>query len=180
MKLLLSPSGRLARGRFFLAVLAVYAAGLVSQMLTAPVVLERAGLWPFAAAQLIILWSWYALHARRLRDAGRSPGLALGIAIIYLLCLVLLLMVLFFFMMPEGSSGDTVPASSFVALYLLLWVFGAFGDRPSAGIVEFYAFLLLAAAAAPFILAFGCTLWAGTRGSAPPDGGAPRHTGAPT
>ncbi len=167
MKLFLSSSDRLSGGVFLIAVLAVYVAGLASQMLTAPWVLERASLWPFAAAQFVLLWSWYALHAKRLRDAGRSPGLAAGVAVVYLLALVLLLMVLFFFMLPEGQSGDTVPAFSIVGLYVLLWVIGVFGDRPSAGLVDLYAFGLLAIAVAPLLLVIGCTAWAGTRRNAP-------------
>ena len=170
MTLFLSPSGRLSHARFWLAVLAVYLLGIASQMQTAPLVLERTSLWPFAAAQIVILWSWYALHAKRLRDAGRSSGLAAGVAIIYLLALVLFLMLLFFLMMPEGASGDTVPASSFVGLYVLLWVFGLFGDRPSAGMVEVYALGVLAVVSAPFLLVLGCSLWAGTRRSVPPAG----------
>src|SRR3972149_569722 len=108
MKMFLSPSGRLSRGGFLLAISLVYVAGLGSQMLTAPVVLERIGLLPLAAGQLAILWSWAALHAKRLRDAGRPTGLAAGIAIIYLLALVLRLILLFFFMLPDSQSGDTV------------------------------------------------------------------------
>ena len=165
MKLFLSPSGALSRSGFFLAIAIVYLLGLVSQMLTAPLVLERAGLWAFCAAQLVLLWSWYCLHAKRLREAGRGTGIAAGVAVIYLLALILLLMVLFFFMMPDAATGDTVPASSFVGLYMLLWVFGVFGDRPGAGTVELYALLLLAVASAPFLLVFGCTIWAGTRRS---------------
>ena len=173
MTLFLSSSGRLSHTGFWLAVLVVYILGIASQMLTAPVVLERASLWAFAAAQLVLLWSWYALHAKRLRDAGSSTGLAAGVAIIYLLALVLFLMLLFFFMMPEQASGDTVPASSVVGLYVLLWVFGVFGDRPSAGMVEVYALGLLAVVSAPFLLVLGCSLWAGTRRSVPPTGASP-------
>ena len=171
MTLFLSSSGRLARGRFWLAVLVVYVLGFASQMLTAPVVLERVSLWAFAAAQFVLLWAWYTLHAKRLRDAGRGTGLALGVAIIYLLALVLLLMVLFFFLTPEAPSGDTVPASSIVGMYMLLWLFGVFGDRPSLGMLDVYALGLLAMASAPFLLVISCTLWAGTRKSAPPKGG---------
>jgi uncharacterized membrane protein YhaH (DUF805 family) len=167
MKLFWSPSGRLSRGGFLLAVSVVYLAGIGSQMLTAPVVVDRFNLLPFACAQLGILWSWYVLHRKRLRDAGRSSGLAAGIAILYLLALVLLLMVLSFFSAPDSGSGDTVPASSIVGLYVLLWAFGTFGERPSLGMLDLYALILLAIALAPFILVFGCTLWAGIRRSAP-------------
>ena len=38
--------------------------------------MARTGPWLFAAAQALLIWVWYVLHAKRLRDAGRSVGLA--------------------------------------------------------------------------------------------------------
>ena len=35
---------------------------------------------------------WFALHAKRLRDAGRPIGLAIAIAILYALAIVLLML----------------------------------------------------------------------------------------
>jgi uncharacterized membrane protein YhaH (DUF805 family) len=182
MTLFLSSSGRLSGGRFWVAVLVVYGLGFASQMLTAPVMLERVSLSAFAAAQFVLLWAWYALHAKRLRDAGRSTGLALGVAVIYLLALVLLLIVLAAFMMP-GQSGlmmpgekapDAVPASGILWIYVLaLWfaTSGGFFPQPDQTSAIVLSSMLFVIAAAPVLLVLGCTLWAGTRRSEPPKGG---------
>lgn len=96
-------SGALGRWRFAIAIGAVYLFGLAGQMLTAPVVLARFGLWPFLAMQAALTAAWYVLHARRLRDAGLGIAPAQGIAVIHALAIVLLLLVGAFFMenVPE-------------------------------------------------------------------------------
>ena len=35
--------------------------------------------------QALLIWMWFALHAKRLRDAGRTIGLAVGAAVLYAL-----------------------------------------------------------------------------------------------
>lgn len=101
---LLSSHGFLGPGRFAVATLVVYALGLATQMLTAPPVLMHFGLWPFLLTQASLTWVWFALHATRLRDAGRGASPAQGIAAIYLLAGVLLVLVGVFFM--ENASVD--------------------------------------------------------------------------
>src|ERR1700684_2539010 len=91
LRFLFSPSGRLAPQAFVIAAIAVYAAGAAAQYLTTPNILALSGLWSFAAAQAVLIWIWYALHARRLRDSGHSIGLAAGAAALYALSVVLLL-----------------------------------------------------------------------------------------
>ncbi len=91
LRFLFSTSGRLAPQAFVTAVIAVYVAGAAAQYFTVPNILAHAGLWPFAAVQAVLIWIWYALHARRLHDAGRSTGLAAGAATLYALSVVLLL-----------------------------------------------------------------------------------------
>src|SRR5580658_9709912 len=90
---LLSPGGRLKPQPFTYAAIAVYLAGAASHLLTAADVMTRAGLWPFLAAQILLLWLWFALHAKRLRDAGHGSGLAAGVALLYALSIALLLIV---------------------------------------------------------------------------------------
>ena len=75
LRFLFSPSGRLRPQAFAVAAIAVYAAGLASQLLTTPRVIARDGLWPFAMVQVVLVWVWFSLHAKRLRDADRSIGL---------------------------------------------------------------------------------------------------------
>ena len=93
ISLLCSPSGRLKPQPFIYGAIAVYLLGAASQLLTTPDILRRGGLLPFVAAQLALIWIWFCLHAKRLHDAGRSSGLAVGIALLYLLSVVLLLIV---------------------------------------------------------------------------------------
>src|ERR1700733_7995182 len=93
LRLVFSPSGRLGPLAFAYGAIAIYAAGAASQWLTLPDVLSRAGLWPFAAVQALLIWIWFVLHARRLHDAGRPAGLAAAAALLYALAVVLLLIV---------------------------------------------------------------------------------------
>src|SRR6266542_2869022 len=74
--LFLSISGRLAPKPFALGAILVYAASLASQALISPPIVARSGFWPFAAAQATLLWGWYALHVKRLRDAEEDAGTA--------------------------------------------------------------------------------------------------------
>ncbi len=72
-----------------------------------PDIVARTGLWPFVAAQAVLIWIWFALHAKRLHDAGRSTGLAAGAALLYALSVVLLLIVAtaFFTTSPSAATG---------------------------------------------------------------------------
>ena len=85
---LFSPNGRLKPQPFIYGALGVYLFGVASHLLTTPDVITHGGLWPFIAAQILLLWIWFVLHAKRLHDAGRSGGLAAGVALLYALSLV--------------------------------------------------------------------------------------------
>ena len=154
-----------------LAIIVVYLLGLASHALTAPDWLDRGGLIAFALVQLLLLWSWYALHVKRLRDAGHVPAPAVGVALIYLLALVLLLMILTFFMQSGEqsiASGDRLPGSGVLALYMILFVFGVFGNFGDVGILNVTAALVVLILASPILIVTGFTLWAATRPSATP------------
>src|SRR5689334_15624300 len=101
---LFSRNGRLARGPFVLAVIAVYVASFVSQILLSPAVTARAGVALFVLAQIVLIWLWIVLHTRRLRDAGRPTGIVIGIAMIYVLEVVLLV-ILIWLMLGAGPTG---------------------------------------------------------------------------
>ncbi len=93
VSLLFSPGGRLRPQAFLYGALAVYLAGVGSHLLTTPDVIGRAGLWPFVAAQALLVWIWFVLHAKRLHDAGRGSGLAVGVGVLYVLSIVLLMVI---------------------------------------------------------------------------------------
>ncbi len=122
MRSFLLPFGRLAPRAFAAAVIVLYVAGLFSQMLLAAPVTARLGLWPFAAAQAVLLWLWFAVHANRLRDAGRSIGAAAGIACLYGLAVILLILVLAVFgeiLHEPDWSGFGLILLAFLVLILI-------------------------------------------------------------
>src|ERR1700761_6854982 len=121
LRSLLSPSGRLSPQRFLLAVIVVYLAAIASQALTLREVIRVAGLWPFLAAQLVLIWIWYVLHARRLHDAGKPVGLPIAVSILYLLSVVLLVLVAGAFYGALAGDTSTDPNAT-GALNLIVFV----------------------------------------------------------
>jgi len=119
----LSPRGRLRPQPFLIAVAAVYIAGALSHWLTVPGVMAHVGLWAFAAAQIALTWMWFVLHAKRLHDASRGEGMAIAVALLYLLSLVLLVLLAtnFFAGSEAGSLGGT-SATNALELVLLLYI----------------------------------------------------------
>ena len=115
----LSPSGQLAPRPFAIAIILVYLAGFASQMLLSQPVIGRAFVWPFVAAQAVLIWLWIALHVRRLRDAGRSPGAAIAIGIMYVLEIVLVVMMVWLLVASAGTS--TPGAEKFNILHLFIF-----------------------------------------------------------
>jgi uncharacterized membrane protein YhaH (DUF805 family) len=156
-----SYSGRLAPRPFAVGVIAVYLLGFASQVLLAEPTLARAGVWPFALAQAVLLWVWFTLHAKRLRDADRGSGVALGIAIVNVLSILLLLIVVAVFLTPvpaEDTTGSVL--GTWVAIVFL---FAILTGAPALG---FLGFILLAAAFVvliPILLAIGFSIWTGTQ-----------------
>lgn len=105
LRFLFVPSGRLRSQPFVLAAIGVYVAGFAAQALTLPEMLVY-GLLPFAIVQAVLIWIWFALHAKRLHDSGHYSGCALVVSALYALSVALLLSV--------GASlarGFIVPAA---------------------------------------------------------------------
>ncbi len=133
--LIFGPAGRIQPGCFTSAVLAIYVFGLAAQLLTAPAVLARAGLWPFLLAQLLLTWIWFALHAKRLRDAGRGTALAQGIAIIHVLAVALLILVGAFFVDNVAPPESFMPVSVVVLRQVLTFARGLSDPLTILGLV---------------------------------------------
>jgi len=165
LRLLFSPSGRLERQAFVLAAIGVYAAGVASQWFTAPGVITRGGIWPFALAQVLLTWVWFSLHAKRLHDADRSVGLAASAAILYFLTVLLLLSLLGTFL--DGATRQTgdINATSAMTLILFVWIIAVLTAPPST---NFYwlGIVVFVVAVSPIIFAMAVTLWAATGPSA--------------
>lgn len=166
LRFLFSPSGRLPPQGFAFAAVAVYVAGVASQLLTTPNVKAHGGLWLFAAAQALLTWIWFALHAKRLRDAERSTGLAAGVSLLYALSIVLLLIVATAFI--ATSSGATTDANTANALgvILLVAIIATLSSWSHFDSTWFMVAIFTALAFLPVILAVVVTLWAATRPSA--------------
>ncbi len=155
LHLIVSSTGRIAPGCFAAAVVAVYILGLAAQLLTAPAVLSKLGLWPFGLAQTLLTWIWFALHAKRLRDAGRGIALAQGIAAIHVLAVVLLILLAGFLLDEGAAAGNATP----VSLGVLRQLFSL-----SRGVSDALTFLGFTACAS-LMLAPVFSLWLGLQPS---------------
>jgi uncharacterized membrane protein YhaH (DUF805 family) len=163
LALFLSSSGRLSPRSFAVALLLVYAAGFLSQALLAAPVLERTGLWSFAIVQAAVMWMWFTVHAKRLTDAGRSVGPAVGIAIICALAVLLFILVLAVF--QQAAAQEPNAASSFIGLVVLLYLIAIISGNADLGVIGIVLAAFAGLALAPFVLAFGFSVWTGTRPS---------------
>ena len=170
LRFLFSPSGRLRRQPFVFAAAGVYAAGVASHGLTTADIIARVGLWAFVAVQVLLVWIWFALHAKRLRDAGRGVGLAAGVGLLYVLSIVLLVIVAAAFF--NTAAADAVDANTASALGLiLLVVVVALAGSAHYDVAWLLVTALTLMAFVPVIVALLFTLWAATRpSSAEPSG----------
>ena len=160
---LFSPSGRLRPQPFVYGIVAVYLVGMASHLLTTPDVITRAGLWPFAAAQILLIWIWFVLHARRLHDAGRGGGLAAGVGLLYVLSVVLLLIVADgFFNTTDGLMGNA-SATSALELLLLFYVIATLLGSPHYDLGWLMVALLTLMAFVPLVVALVFTIWTASR-----------------
>jgi uncharacterized membrane protein YhaH (DUF805 family) len=162
---LFSPFGRLGPKAFVIAVIVVDAAGAASQWLTVLGATANNKLLLFAAVQAVLIWVWFALHAKRLRDAGRSIGLAVGAAILYALSVVLLLAVAtaFFTISPNGTADANAVGA--LTLILILSIFESLAAASSYELGPLVVAILMVLGFLPIIVAMVVTLWAATGGS---------------
>ena len=165
LRFLFSPYGRLPPRPFASAAVAVYAAGAASQWLTTPDVIQHAGLWPFVALQVVITWVWFVVHARRLRDAGRSIDLPVAIALLYALSVALMVIVAVSFI--NSASAESLEYNRATALGLILFVsiITVLLGAPQYDVTWLVITAMMAMALLPVILAIACTVWAATRPS---------------
>ena len=166
LHLLFSPRGRLPSQAFVAIALAVYVAGAASQLLTMPDVIARAGLWPFALVQALLIWIWFAVHAKRLNDAGRSIGLAVGVAVLYALSVLLLVIMAAAFYGPLAGQVPDANTASALGLILFLSVIAILLGSPHYDLSWLLVAFLVLLALVPIVLAVIVTLWAAVQPSA--------------
>jgi len=164
-RFLFSPNGRIAPQSFTLCAAAVYLFGIASHLLTVPDVIGQAGLWPFVAVQAVLIWIWFVLHAKRLHDTGRASGLALGVALLYVLSIVLLVIVADGFFNTSDSPMMNPNASGALGLILMLYIIATLLGSIHYDFAWIMVAFLLLMAFVPVIVALGFTLWAATRPS---------------
>lgn len=169
---LFSPFGRLPPAAFIVSVVVVYLAGAASHALTVPDVILRAGLWPFMVAQAVLVWIWYALHAKRLHDADRSAGLAAGVAVLYALAVALLIIIAASFYGPLAGEVPDANTASALGLILFVSVVAVLLGVPHYDLAWLMVVVLLLIAFVPLILAVAVSLWTATRPKIEPGGAA--------
>src|SRR5579863_5006798 len=162
---LFSPNGRIKPQPFIYGAAGIYLFGAVSHLLTTPDVIRHGGLWLFIAAQILLLWFWFVLHAKRLHDSGRTGGLAAAVALLYVLSLVLLLVVADSFFNTSGELMDNAPASSALELILLLYVIITLIGSPHYDLAWLMVVGLMLIGFAPIVVAVGFSIWTARRPS---------------
>ena len=162
---LLSLHGPLQRGPFTIAVVGVYVLSFLSQGLLGAPVIRQSGFWPFALLQAVLIWVWYVLHARRLHDAAHSAGLAIGIACIYSLGIVLLLCIAAVLGSGETDNNAVTGGEALLAFFTVFYLLALFSADPSLGVFGYWLMGFLALLLLPVAIAFGFSIWTGTRPS---------------
>ena len=152
-----------ARSPSYLLAIVVYLAGAASQFLTRPEVIIRAGLWPFRPARSLLIWIWFVLHAKRLRDGGRRYGLAAGASVLYALSVALLLILAASFYVPLAGRMPDANSASALGLILLVSIVAMLLGAPQYDLASVLVMVLLLLAFLPMIVAVAVTLWAATQ-----------------
>jgi uncharacterized membrane protein YhaH (DUF805 family) len=166
LRLLFSPAGRLPQSTFIAIALLVYVAGAASHALTLPDVIKPVGLWPFLAAQIVLIWIWYALHAKRLRDAGKPAGLAIAASLLYVLSVALLVIIAGAFYGALAGQGTDPNTAGALGLILFVSIIAMLSGTPHDSLAWLVVAILLVIAYLPIVLAVATTAWAATRPTA--------------
>jgi uncharacterized membrane protein YhaH (DUF805 family) len=155
-----SGAGCLAPGPFSLAVLAVYAVSLGSQLLVPPTLIGVAGFTVYALFQAALLVGWVMLHVRRLRDAGRPVKWAAAVGAIYAIEVVIVVVLMgMLASQPPGRDG-VGPDASILQVFVIVSMLS--GDASLAALQRWLIGFVIALSL-PVIVAIGFSLWTATR-----------------
>ncbi len=165
IQFLFSPNGRLKPQPFIYGAVGVYLFGVASHLLTTPDVIRHGGLWPFLAAQILLIWIWFVLHAKRLHDAGKSSGLAIAVGLLYGLSLVLLLIVADSFFNTADGLMDNAGATGALELILLLYVIVTLIGSPHYDLAWLLVVILVLIGFVPIVVAVVFSAWTARRPS---------------
>lgn len=164
--LLQSSAGRIARRPFAVAVIAVYLLSFASQVLLSPPVTGRLSVLPFIVTQAVLIGVWIVLHQRRLRDAGRPGGTAIGIAMVYALEIVLLTLLVWLLLSAvPGDGGGAGSEATILHLFVFLYFLSLLTGDPNLGALQVWVMGFAALMILPVVIALCFSIWAGTRPS---------------
>jgi len=164
-----TTSAGIAPGPFIGAVLLVYLLSFLSQVLLSPPVTLRLSVVPFVLAQAVLIALWLMLHRRRLYNAGRSSGMAIGIAIVYALAVLMLVLVVWIMLsgVTEGSDGAG-GATGILYLFVILYFLSLMTSDPTLGVLQIWVMGFVLLMLLPVVIAFGFSIWTATRPSKTP------------
>jgi uncharacterized membrane protein YhaH (DUF805 family) len=166
LALFFSAHGRLAPKPFALGVIVVYVTSFLAQLLLAPPVIRYGGLTLFALVQALAIWSWFCLHAKRLRDGGRGVGAAVAIAILYGLAVVLFLLMVALIAVPFPKDATHAPTFHLADLFVLLLALAVLTGDPAPGLFAYVLMAVLMLILIPILMAIGFSIFAFGRPSA--------------
>lgn len=157
----LIPSGDLDQGPYTRALAGLLIGAILSNMLSAPAVTATFGIWPFVVTQFALLWFWFALTAKRLRNAERSVLGVTAVAIIALIAVVLLAVMLALQAsdLDAGSAARWIPASVGTLIYPFVFVLNLVTGL-SANAQDFTIAVLATFTVAPLLLMIWYSAWA--------------------
>jgi uncharacterized membrane protein YhaH (DUF805 family) len=161
-----SPFGRTARNAFAQGAVLVYVLIVASYLLASQPVVARSGVAPFGLVQATLTYAWYALHARRLRDAGYGTAWALVVTILYCLGVALFLLV-----DQVISVMEPKPGIIFFIVLFVLFLYAVLGGYHTPLLTV--AFGLLFVIVAPLLITISFSIWAGTRPPLPAENAPP-------
>jgi hypothetical protein len=164
-----TTSAGIKPGPFAVAVLLVYLLSFISQMLLSPPVTSRMSVLPFVLAQGVLIGLWVVLHRRRLRDAGRPSGTAIGIAMVYALAVLLLVIAVWVILSGTTAGNDGAGgAAGILYLFVILYFLAQLTGDPNLGALQIWVMGFVVLMLLPVVIALGFSIWTGTRPSKTP------------
>jgi uncharacterized membrane protein YhaH (DUF805 family) len=160
LALFFSARGRLAPKPFACAVIAVYAAALLSQLLISPPAMAQAGAAVFVLVQALAIWSWFCLHAKRLRDADHAIGGAVPVAVLYALAAVLFLLMAALMADANPKDATNPPSADLADFFVLLPLVAMLTGHPDLGLFSYIAMAVLILVLIPIVMAVGFSIFA--------------------
>jgi uncharacterized membrane protein YhaH (DUF805 family) len=159
LALFFSARGRLAPKPFALGVIAVYITAFLSQLLASPPAMAHGGPAPFACVQALATWSWFCLHAKRLRDSDHGIGAAIAIAALYGLAVVLFLLTVALIADPIPKDATNTPSADLADFFVLFLLVAMLTGDPNLGLFAYVVMAILMLILIPILVAIGFSIF---------------------